>query len=81
MPKNNQQTLTKILSKREEKRRDKVHEILGIQLLDAPFFLFFLLGDKKEEKGCLFLFHGRKRGGALGCEEFFTVKGSRHGDI
>ena len=36
---------------------------------------FFLLSNKKEEKGCLFLFHGRKRGGTLGREEFFMVKG------
>ena len=53
MLKNEQQTLIKILSRREEKRRDKVHEIWGVQLLDSPtLFLLFL----RSQEGCLLFF-------------------------
>ena len=48
---------------------------MGCPTLGCPILpVFFFFGDKKEEKGHLFLFHGRKRGGALGHEEFSTVK-------
>ena len=48
---------------------------MGRPTLGCPLLPFFLLGDEKEEKGCLFLFHGRKIGGALRREEFSTIKG------